>query len=197
MTKLSNPVPVFFDQLGELLDGGYIYIGAPNADPQSQPLDIFWDIARTIPAAQPLRTAAGRIVNGATPASVFFAEADFSSRVLDANEALVDYQASTFLSNASFQPLDQDLSAIATAGTTAYGITLLSLANQDALKTAAGTANALQKSGGTMTAAIYRQNAGVYIHWADASYTGDTIYVTEAEASNPTVAPGDLWFTLQ
>ena len=197
MTKLSNPVPIFYDGQGDLLDGGYIYVGVANADPQVQPINLFWDYARTIPAAQPLRVIAGRIVNGANPGNVFFVEQDFSTRVLDSNLALVDYQPTVYPNGAAYQPLDGDRSAIATAGTTAYGISLLQLANQAALKAAAGTASALQTSGGTMTGPVYRQGTGPYIHWANSAYVGDTIYVTESGASNPTAAPGDLWLILQ
>jgi hypothetical protein len=197
MTKLSNPTPIFYDGTGNLLDGGKIYVGAANADPETQPIDLFWDFARTIPAAQPLRTIAGLVVNGATPANVFFAENDFSTRVTESDDVLVTYSPTTYSSVTPYQPLDTDLSAIAGQGTNPYGLSLLLLANQDALRSAAGTSNALQKSGGTLTGTIGRQASGLYIHWSDPTFTGETIYVTDSNGNDPTVAAGDLWFKLQ
>jgi hypothetical protein len=62
MTRLVNPVPLFLDGRGALLDAGFIYIGTAGTNPETlaNRLNVFWDKALTIPAAQPLRTLGGR-----------------------------------------------------------------------------------------------------------------------------------------
>jgi hypothetical protein len=195
MTKLSNPIPVFLDTRGALMDGGHVYVGEANADPATHPIDLFWDAAMEIPATQPLRTIGGRIVNGATPSSVFFAEVDFSMRSTDVNGVLCDYSPSVFTSNSEFQPLDSDLTAIAALATTPFGRALLTLADQAALVAATGIAASLPLTGGTVTGAITRQGAGIHPYWSDPLMTGGRIFITAAGASDPTSQPGDLWFT--
>lgn len=141
MTKLVNPVPLFLDGRGALLDAGHIYIGEPGTDPEivANQIDVFWDKAMTIPAAQPLRTLGGVIVNGANLGMVYFAEADFSTVIRDADSQLVAFIPTAFdLGGVAYQPLDADLSAIAALASTAYGRDLLTLANQAALQAAAG-----------------------------------------------------------
>ena len=163
MTKLANPIPLFLDTRGALMDGGHIYVGAANSDPQIAPINLFWDFAQTQPAAQPLRTVGGLIVNGVVPAAVFFAQSDYAIRVTDQNNVLVFYSPSIY-SDVSFQPLDTDLTAIAALSTTPYGRSLLTLANQAALVAATGIPPCLPLSGGTMANDILRQGAGSYVY---------------------------------
>lgn len=195
MTKLTNPVPVFYDGRGVPLMGGYVYVGVADGDPTTAPIDVFWDEALSIPAEQPLRTIAGLIVNGVTPASVFFAETDFSLRVTDSNDVLISYSASIYTNADSYQPKDDDLTAIANQGTTAFGRGLLNLANQQALIAAIGGNAYLASSGGTVSGNIIRQGAGVHTYWFDPDITGGRIFITAAGASDPTSQPGDVWMT--
>jgi len=173
MTKLANPVPLFLDTRGALMDGGHIYVGAVNSDPQVSPINLFWDFAQTQPAEQPLRTIGGQIVNGVVPAAVFFSQSDYAMRVTDQNDALVFYSPSIY-ADAAFQPLDSDLTAIAALGTTSYGRSLLTLANQAALVAATGVAPAIPLTGGTVTGDILRQGAGGYVYTTTG--TGAKIY---------------------
>jgi hypothetical protein len=71
VTKLINPRPIFLDGRGALLDAGYIYYRDVGTDPEveANQIAVFWDKALTIPAAQPLRTLGGVIMNGANPTS--------------------------------------------------------------------------------------------------------------------------------
>lgn len=194
MTKLFNPEPIFLDAAGNLADGGYIYVGVANADPETSPIDCFWDEARTIPATQPLRTIGGLIVNGTTPAAVFFAETDYSMRLKDAGGNLVYYTPTTYPAG-SYQPLDSDLTAIAALSTTPYGRALLTLANTAALQSAVGLPAALPLIGGTVTGNIVRSGAGVHPYWSDPAMTGGRRYITAAGAADPTSQPGDEWNT--
>jgi hypothetical protein len=85
---VEPPYPVFTDREGEPLENGYIWIGVANLDPQTNPVNVFWDGGLTIPAAQPIRTLAGYPVYQGTP-SRFFANENYSIRVLDKNGTLV------------------------------------------------------------------------------------------------------------
>jgi len=85
---VESPYPVFTDRNGEPLENGYIWIGQANLDPQTNPINVYWDSTLTIPAAQPIRTLAGYPVYQGTPAR-FFATQNYSIRVLDKNGTLV------------------------------------------------------------------------------------------------------------
>ncbi len=194
MTRLTNPQPLFLDARGALLDAGFIYVGVANADPESQPIATFWDVALTIPAAQPLSTLGGVIVNGATPAQVFFSEQNYSLRIDDADGLLVRYDPTAFTVNSQFQPLDADLTAIAALATTEYGRALLTLASSSALRSATGIPDPLPLVGGQMTGNITRQSAGVHAYWANPAMTGGREYLTVNTAGDPASQPGDVWF---
>lgn len=194
MQKLNNPVPMFLDTRGALLDGGSIYVGVANGDPESEPIDLFWDAALSIPAAQPLRTIGGLIVNGVVPADVFYDEDDFSMRVRDAQETQVFYSPSVYASDSGFQPLDADLTAIAALSTTTYGRNLLTLANQAALAAAVGFSPFV---GGTVTNNITRQGAGTHLYHNDTALTSGRVFVTTEGAADPTSQPGDIWFEVE
>lgn len=92
-TAIINPFDYFSDRKGRALDEGYIYIGVANQDPESFPQACFWDDGLTIPAAQPLRTIGGYVVNpnaGNSPAVPYTASA-FSIRVRDKQNTQVSY----------------------------------------------------------------------------------------------------------
>jgi|GEM_PF-1354318 len=196
MTRLTNPQPLFLDARGALLDAGYVYVGVASADPQSQPVAVYSNVERTIPIAQPLRTSGGAIVapNTATPIQVFYAEDDVSIRILDADMQLVRYSPTTYPLGMGFQPLDSDLTAIANLSTAEYGRSLLTLANQMALRQATGIPDPLPLSGGQMTGNITRQNAGVHAYWANPAMNGGREYLTVSTASDPSSLPGDVWY---
>lgn len=136
--RIGNPFAFFFDRPGRPLDGGRVYIGEVGEDPQTSPLNVYWDAALTIPAAQPLLTIGGLITRDGSPAFPFVAETNHSIRVRDADLAEVFYAASALDAGPSYQPLDDDLTSIAALGTTSYGRALLTLADAVALRTYAG-----------------------------------------------------------
>lgn len=142
MTKLVNPITIFLDGRGLLLDGGFIFVGAAGTDPEvgANQLDLFFDKALTIPAAQPLRTLGGVIVNGINLGKVYFDEADYSITVRDADSNLVYFEPTAFdTGGIAYQPLDADLTAIAAlAGQTAFGRSGLADADAAALRARAG-----------------------------------------------------------
>lgn len=193
MQRLANPIPVFLDLNGRLIDGGKVYVGVVGDDPETDPVDVYWDPELTNVAAQPLRTIGGMIVNGTTPANVFVAENDYSMRLRDANNVQVFYSPSVFIDTDQFQPRDADLTAIADQGTTAYGRGLLALNNQAALKSATGIPDPLPAAGGTVSGPITRQGAGVHAYALNPAFTGFRLCgVDPTGTADATSQPGDF-----
>lgn len=79
---------------GKPLDNGAIYVGVANQDPQTNPVQCYWDAALTIPASQPIAVYAGYVVNSGSRADVYTASGTFSLRIRDKSGAQVDYIAS-------------------------------------------------------------------------------------------------------
>jgi len=90
MTALSvnPPYPIFSEKNGLPLENGYIWIGVANLDPQTNPINVYWDVALTIPAVQPIRTLDGYPSNSGTPARLYV-NGNYSIRVLNKNGSLV------------------------------------------------------------------------------------------------------------
>lgn len=96
MTALAtlNPIPQYFDLDGSPLDGGKLYFGVVNANPETSPITVYWDAAGTQPAAQPVRTLNGFPVRSGSPA-VIYADVDYSLTVRDKKGRLVLYAKSS------------------------------------------------------------------------------------------------------
>jgi hypothetical protein len=111
--SVNPPYPIFAEADGLPLENGYIWIGAANLDPQTNPINVYWDAALTIPAAQPIRTLNGYVVYQGTP-SRFYVSNNYSIRVMDKNGSTVYTSASgnVYFSNSQ--------SIIATAGQTVF-----------------------------------------------------------------------------
>tara|TARA_R110000851_G_scaffold143022_3_gene281835 strand:- start:2840 stop:6436 length:3597 start_codon:yes stop_codon:yes gene_type:complete len=89
VAKVSDPYPVFYDLEGDPLEAGYIYIGEYELDPVGNPKPAYWDVALTVPAAQPVRTLAGRPVNEGSQIGVLYVSGEYSILVQDNLEQLV------------------------------------------------------------------------------------------------------------
>ena len=87
--SIEVPFPVFQDRDGQPLENGYVWLGVPNLNPQTNPVIAYFDRALTIPAAQPLRTINGYISNSGTPAQVYVDGANFSILVQDSRGSMV------------------------------------------------------------------------------------------------------------
>lgn len=86
--EIQQPFPIFTDIDGQPLEDGYIWIGAANLDPQTNPINVYWDAALTLPAGQPIRTLAGYPANNGTPARLYV-NSDYSIRVMNKNGSVV------------------------------------------------------------------------------------------------------------
>ncbi len=90
LTQLAPPYPIFTDKNGDPLDNGYLYFGEVNKNPETNPIQVYYDSAFTQPAAQPLRTSNGYVMRNGSPAAVY-AGVNFSVTIRDKNNALVIY----------------------------------------------------------------------------------------------------------
>lgn len=89
MSVISNPpYPSYFDVDGSPLENGYLYFGAANQNPETNPITVYWDSAYLVPAAQPIRTSGGFAVRNGSPANVYVTT-DYSLTVRDKNLRLV------------------------------------------------------------------------------------------------------------
>lgn len=86
--SIQPTFPIFTETDGQPLENGYIWIGTANLDPQTNPINVYWDAALTLPAARPIRTEGGYPVNSGTPARLYV-NSDYSIRVLDKNGSLI------------------------------------------------------------------------------------------------------------
>jgi hypothetical protein len=90
--SVSKPYEVFFDNSGDPLENGYIYIGEANQNPITNPITVYWDVNGLYPAAQPIRTLAGYPGRNGSPSRIFIDSADnlsYSILIQDKNGELV------------------------------------------------------------------------------------------------------------
>lgn len=87
------PRTYFGDVSGKALDSGALYIGLPNQDPETNPLQCYWDAQLSIPATQPLAITSGYVTNNGARAAVYVPAQNYSLRVRDRSGVLVDYIA--------------------------------------------------------------------------------------------------------
>ena len=86
--QVQPPYPAFAGADGQPLENGYIWIGTANLSPQTNPISVYWDDAKTIAAAQPIRTLNGYPVRNGTPTR-FYVASDYSIQVLDSKGSVV------------------------------------------------------------------------------------------------------------
>ena len=86
--QIETPFPIFNDIDGQPLENGYIFIGAVNLNPITNPVATFFNAALTIPATQPIRTLGGYPINSGTPAR-FFVGSDYSIQVQNRNGSVI------------------------------------------------------------------------------------------------------------
>ena len=90
LTQLAPPYPVFTDKNGDPLDNGYLYFGEVDKNPETNPIQVYYDSRFTQPVAQPIRTSNGYVMRNGSPALIY-AGSQFSVTVRDKNSDLVIY----------------------------------------------------------------------------------------------------------
>jgi hypothetical protein len=191
--RIGNPLPFFTDKRGLPMDGGRLYVGEVNEDPQVSPLTLYLDEACTVPIASPLLIVGGFATNDGNPAFFYVQEDAYSLRVRDRDMGEVYYFADAVVEEARWQPKDADLTAIAGLATTAYGRGVLTQSDAEALRDYLGMVASLPLSGGTMTGNIVREGGGPHIFHVNNSFTSGRVFLTNAGAADPTSLPGDIW----
>jgi hypothetical protein len=86
--SIQPSYPIFTDIDGQPLESGYVWVGAANLDPQTNPINVYWDASLTLLAPQPIRTLAGYPSNNGTPARLYV-NSDYSIRVMNKNGSVV------------------------------------------------------------------------------------------------------------
>lgn len=81
--KIEQPYPVFRDKVGLPLDGGLIYIGVAGLNPETNPIQCYFDEDFMLVAPQPLRTINGYISRNGSPANIFLKVAECSITIKD------------------------------------------------------------------------------------------------------------------
>lgn len=94
MFPIDTPTKTYVGLDGKPLEGGYVYFGSPNQNPETSPITAYWDVAGTQPVAQPVRIVGGQIVRNGNPAKVFI-DVEYSTLVRDSNQATIFYGASS------------------------------------------------------------------------------------------------------
>lgn len=86
--SIQPTFPIFTETNGQPLENGYIFLGAANLNPQTNPIAAFFDAALTISAVQPIRTQNGYPVYQGTPARIYV-NSDYSIQVQNKNGSVV------------------------------------------------------------------------------------------------------------
>lgn len=86
--SIQPTYPIFTDRDGYPLEDGYVYIGAKDLDPRTNPINVFWDAALTIPVSQPIRTNGGYPWNNGAVGRLYV-NSDYSIVVLDKKSLLI------------------------------------------------------------------------------------------------------------
>lgn len=73
MRAIQQPFEVYFDLDGSPLEGGAIYIGEANKNPELYPVQVFTDKTGMQPIAQPVGTIGGYLSRNGSPCSLFVA----------------------------------------------------------------------------------------------------------------------------
>lgn len=85
---ITPPFKVYPDLNGQPLNNGFLYFGVAGQNPETNPITVYWDVAGTIPAAQPIRTVNGYPARFGTPTNVYTAS-DTSITVRNSKSVLV------------------------------------------------------------------------------------------------------------
>lgn len=88
MRAIQQPFEVYFDLDGAPLEGGAIYIGEANKNPELYPVQVFTDKTGMQPIAQPIGTIGGYLSRNGSPCALFTA-ASYSMTVRNSRGEIV------------------------------------------------------------------------------------------------------------
>lgn len=134
MTPIQTNKPLFFDDDGDALEGGQIYVGQPATDPRTNPKTVtFRDSGgATFTASQPMKTVAGRIVYNGKPI-VALVDGEHSLMILDSSGKQLDYSRSVEPTNSGEGSIT-DFSQLARVGLTLADIKAFDVSVGDSVR---------------------------------------------------------------
>lgn len=103
MYAIRSPYPEYVDNNGNLLDNGNLYFGVANTNPVTNPTVVYWDMAGTIAAEQPIKTLNGLAYRDGSPSDIF-TQSDYSLSVYDKNNVLIFYKPSAVENTGQYLP---------------------------------------------------------------------------------------------
>lgn len=89
---VAQPHLYIGDTTGRPLDGGKVYFGQVNKDPELYPINVFYDEALSVAAPQPVRTKGGFMYANGDMAEIYAVETRYSVKVLDSYGRQVFYK---------------------------------------------------------------------------------------------------------
>lgn len=95
--SIKPPFVTIQDTDGQPLQNGYIWIGTANLDPIANPINVYWDSALTLQAAQPIRTINGFPARNGSPGTLYVS-GNYSIQVQNKNGSVV-YSAASVTEN--------------------------------------------------------------------------------------------------
>jgi hypothetical protein len=107
--SIQPTFPIFTDIDGQPLEDGYIFIGAANLNPQTNPIVVYQNAALTTVAVQPIRTRGGYPVFSGTPGRLYV-NSDYSIQVQNKNGSVL------YSAPAATERLTSDLVTFTQAG---------------------------------------------------------------------------------
>lgn len=89
LQSIDNPFSFFTNSAGGALDAGKIYIGVVGLNPETNPVEAYWNAELTIPAAQPIRTIVGYPSYSGSAGNLNIASNNYSITVRNKKDELI------------------------------------------------------------------------------------------------------------
>lgn len=86
---ITSPYQLITDTAGAPLASGFIHIGQSGLDPETNPINVYYDSDLTVPAPQPIRTIGGLPSKDGSPANLYVDADDYSITVKDKNSVVI------------------------------------------------------------------------------------------------------------
>lgn len=185
MISVSSIYSQWKDASGEPLENGSVYIGTANLNPETNPISVYWDVAGTQPAAQPLETSNGFLHRTGTPANVFVNASDYSITVRDVSGSLVTTTPSALAAgtiyalNANLTVVEAEIAAlqaititgagVATGGGALTGNQVITVTAASVAQQVAGTSNVV-----AVTPLVQKNHPSSTKGWASINVNGGT-----------------------
>lgn len=192
---VTFPIPLFFDTDGTPLNNGNVYIGQSGLNPETYPINVYWDSELTQPAAQPIKTTNGYLSRNGTASRIYVAVSSgaYSITVKNGNGSLVYSKLATdyALTDVTVGPVSEQIAIdAATASAAATSASASATTASNAAISASGSASSALSSA-TISAAYAN------MEWANFSLSDGDLIVgyTSGATSVPSLVDGEFIIT--